>query len=176
MKKLLLILFVLISLSGYSQSRINESKPYTYTTIIIPKKEEPKKEEKSIISDIRCSFESFIDEWVNIPYIYGGTSKKGIDCSALVQTMAKQVLGVNIPRTTITQIKTVKKVDKESIQMGDLIFFKSKASPSGYHVGFYLWDNKFMHAARKGVGVIISSLDGRKIYMIGRVKKINTQC
>lgn len=173
MKKLLILLFVLISLSGYSQSRINEPKTYTYT-IIIPKKEEPKKE--SIINEIRCSFESFIDEWINIPYIYGGNSKKGIDCSALVQTMAKQVLGVDIPRTTITQIKTVKKVDKESIQTGDLIFFKSKASPSGYHVGFYLWDNKFMHAARKGVGVIISSLNGRKIYMIGRVKKINIQC
>jgi cell wall-associated NlpC family hydrolase len=57
----------------------------------------------------------------------------------------------------------------DSIKTGDLIFFKSKSSPTGYHVGFYLWNGQFMHAASRRVGVIISELDKKSIYVIRRI-------
>lgn len=127
------------------------------------------KAQTSFISDVNSSVDNFIAEWLYTPYQYGGYSKSGIDCSGLVQIMAKDIFGIDIPRTTTTQMKNVKKVNIDSIKTGDLVFFKSKYSPSGYHVGFYLWNNLFMHAARKGVGVIISDLDQGRIYMIGRL-------
>ena len=112
----------------------------------------------------------FISDWLFTPYRLGGTTKSGIDCSAFVQTMAKDVFCVNIPRTTITQMKSLKPVkSKDSMKTGDLIFFKSKSSPTGYHVGFYLWNGQFMHAAGRKLGVIISDLKGRSIYVIRRI-------
>jgi probable lipoprotein NlpC len=112
----------------------------------------------------------FISDWLFTPYRLGGTTKSGIDCSAFVQTMAKDVFCVNIPRTTVTQMKSLKPVkSKDSMKTGDLIFFKSKSSPTGYHVGFYLWNDQFMHAAGRKLGVIISDLEGRSIYVIRRI-------
>ena len=112
----------------------------------------------------------FISDWLFTPYKLGGTTKSGIDCSAFVQTMAKDVFCVNIPRTTVTQMRSLKPVkSKDSMKTGDLIFFKSKSSPTGYHVGFYLWNDQFMHAAGRKLGVIISDLDKRSIYVIRRI-------
>ena len=112
----------------------------------------------------------FISDWLFTPYRLGGTTKSGIDCSAFVQKMAKDVFCVNIPRTTVTQMKSLVVVkSKDSMKTGDLIFFKSKSSPTGYHVGFYLWNDQFMHAAGRKLGVIISDLEGRSIYVIRRI-------
>jgi len=87
----------------------------------------------------------FVADWLNRPYKLGGISKSGIDCSAFVQRMARDVFCVNIPRTTVTQMKSLIVVEsKDSMKTGDLIFFKSKSSPTGYHVGFYLWNDRFM--------------------------------
>ena len=112
----------------------------------------------------------FISDWLFMPYKLGGTTKSGIDCSAFVQTMARDIFCVNIPRTTVSQMKSLKPVkSKDGIKTGDLIFFKSKSSPTGYHVGFYLWNDQFMHAAGRKLGVIISDLDKRSIYVIRRI-------
>ena len=112
----------------------------------------------------------FISDWLYTPYRLGGTTKSGIDCSAFVQRMASDVFCVNIPRTTVTQMKSLVVVkSKDSMKTGDLIFFKSKSSPTGYHVGFYLWNDQFMHAAGRKLGVIISDLEGRSIYVIRRI-------
>ena len=117
----------------------------------------------------------FISDWLYTPYRLGGTTKSGIDCSAFVQKMASDVFCVSIPRTTVTQMKSLVVVkSKDSMKTGDLIFFKSKSSPTGYHVGFYLWNDQFMHAAGRKLGVIISDLEGRSIYVIRRIVYSNT--
>lgn len=118
----------------------------------------------------QLSLNDFISEWIYSPYKLGGTTKSGIDCSAFVRTMAKDIFCVNIPRTTVDQMKSLKPVkSKDSLRTGDLIFFRSKSSPTGYHVGFYLWNDQFMHAASRRLGVIISDLDKRSIYVIRRI-------
>jgi murein DD-endopeptidase / murein LD-carboxypeptidase len=99
---------------------------------------------------------NLIDEWLGTPYRYGGSTKKGIDCSAFVQLMYAGLFGVTLPRTAREQFGATEKISKKELQEGDLIFFNTRGGVS--HVGFYLQNNKFVHAASSG-GVMISDLD-----------------
>lgn len=103
--------------------------------------------------------DDFIQEWWNVPYKYGGNSKKGIDCSRFTQQLYKEVLGKDIPNVSWKQWEVTKRIPKDNLQTGDLVFFKSKISPSGWHVGLYLRDNLFIHAANRKEDIIISNLD-----------------
>lgn len=95
-------------------------------------------------------------EWKGVKYKYGGNSKRGIDCSAFVQTTFKNKLNLKIPRTTKLQSRVGSEIEMQDIDIGDLVFFKT-----GYntrHVGIYLGEGKFLHASTKR-GVTISRLD-----------------
>jgi cell wall-associated NlpC family hydrolase len=101
-------------------------------------------------------FKEPYEEWKGTPYRYGGSSKSGVDCSAFVQAVFQQASATTLPRTTLEQSKSGKRVDLDSARSGDLLFFKT-----GYkdrHVGIYLGDNRFMHASTSK-GVIISRLN-----------------
>ena len=102
----------------------------------------------------------FIKEWLGRPYRYGGESKKGIDCSALVQLFYKQIYNVLIPRTCeyILTFKDLKKINLSDLKIGDILIFKSKFSPSGLHAGIYIGNDEFLHAANFKEGVKISCL------------------
>ena len=63
-----------------------------------------------------------------------------------------------IPRTARSQYQAMNKVDKDSIQTGDLVFFSSKLSPSGWHVGLYRDDDQFLHAANRKEDIKLSNL------------------
>ena len=102
---------------------------------------------------------SFIKEWWNVPYVLGGNSKKGIDCSRFTQRIYKEVFDKVIPNVSWKQWRATKRVSKKDLQTGDLVFFRSKISPSGWHVGLYLWDNLFVHAANKKEDIKISILN-----------------
>ena len=82
----------------------------------------------------------------NIPYIFGGTTKNGFDCSGFVQYAFKQS-GKNISRTTLSQFAQSKKVT--SPKPGDLVFFKNTYRKGISHVGIYIGNNKFVHAGGK---------------------------
>ena len=107
---------------------------------------------------VKEEVEAFINKWWKVPYVYGGNSMRGIDCSAFTQRFYKDVIGKKIPRTAREQFKHTNRVDKDSLQMGDLVFFSSKLSPSGWHVGVYLWDGQFVHAANRKDDIKISYL------------------
>ncbi|WP_370581524.1 C40 family peptidase [Pasteurella sp. 19428wF3_WM03] len=97
-------------------------------------------------------------EWAGTPYVLGGQSRRGVDCSGFVQKTFFDRFNISLPRTTKEQAKYGKLVRKEDIQTGDLIFFKTGRGPNGYHVGIYVKDDKFLHASTKG-GVIYSSMN-----------------
>jgi len=99
---------------------------------------------------------SAIDEWYGTPYRYGGSTKNGIDCSAFVQTIYSVLFGIMIPRTAHEQYKAFQHIDREELKEGDLVFFNTTGGVS--HVGIYLQNNKFVHAA-VSEGVMISDLD-----------------
>ncbi len=92
-------------------------------------------------------------------YVWGGTTPKGFDCSGYVQYLYKKH-NVNLPRTAWAQSKKGQSVDKSNLEKGDLIFFltdKKRGIPVT-HVGIYLGDGQFIHAASKKKGIIISPI------------------
>ncbi len=99
-----------------------------------------------------------VENWMGTEYKYGGESKAGVDCSAFVQKVYKQVFNIELPRGVRDQSKTGYIV-KGKLQPGDLIFFYINGSLS--HIGIYVFDNKFIHAASAGpsIGVVKSSLN-----------------
>ena len=97
-------------------------------------------------------------DWAGTPYVLGGQSRKGIDCSGFVQKTFMDRFNIALPRTTKEQAHHGKLVHKEEIQTGDLVFFKTGLGPNGYHVGIYVKEDKFLHASTKG-GVIYSSMN-----------------
>lgn len=94
--------------------------------------------------------------WAGTPYKYGGTTRKGVDCSAFVQNTYRNAFGYAIPRTTRTQIKKGVQVDKADLQAGDVVFFKT--GKNSLHNGVYLGNRQFVHASSSR-GVVISRLD-----------------
>ena len=107
---------------------------------------------------VKEEVEAFINKWWNVPYVYGGTTMRGIDCSAFTQCFYKEIFDKKLPRTAREQFKHTNRIDKDSLQMGDLVFFSSKLSPSGWHVGVYLWNGEFVHAANRKDDIKISCL------------------
>lgn len=94
--------------------------------------------------------------WQGTPYRLGGNSKKGVDCSALVQHIYRDSFNISLPRTTKTQVKKGALVYRDQLQVGDLVFFKTGRHTR--HVGIYMGNNEFIHASTSK-GVITSSLD-----------------
>jgi lipoprotein Spr len=111
-----------------------------------------------------------IDHWWGTRYCMGGNNESCIDCSAFTQTMLRDVYGVDVPRTANEQYGFSTKINDTEIREGDLVFFKSGRSVS--HVGLYVGNYKFVHAATSG-GVMISDLNdsywGKKYAGAGRV-------
>lgn len=103
--------------------------------------------------------------YLGTPYVWGGTTPKGFDCSGLVQYTYKQV-GVNISRTTYTQVKEGRQVAKDELKVGDLVFF-AKANDV-HHVGIYIGEEQFIHAPQTGEVVKITNLSDRKDYYTAR--------
>lgn len=92
-------------------------------------------------------------------YVWGGTTPEGFDCSGYVQYLYKKH-NINLPRTAWAQSKKGETVDMAHLQKGDLLFFltdKKRGIPVT-HVGIYIGDGNFIHAASKKQGIIISPL------------------
>lgn len=98
----------------------------------------------------------FIESWWATPYRMGGSTKKGVDCSAFTQTLLSVIYSVQVPRTAHEQKEYCLSIEPEQLKEGDLVFFTTRGR-SISHVGIYLQDNKFVHAATSS-GVMISSL------------------
>lgn len=114
----------------------------------------------------------FIDDWYGTPYRLGGTTKKGVDCSAFTQFLFASVYGLGIPRTSKEQYNSTNRISRTELKEGDLIFFNTRGGVS--HVGVYLLNNKFVHASTSG-GVMISDIFdeywARKFVGVGRLKE-----
>jgi cell wall-associated NlpC family hydrolase len=98
-----------------------------------------------------------IIELINTPYLWGGTSTNGIDCSAFVQRVMKYALGIDLPRTSAIQSSVGDEVAREELQFGDLVFFNTRGRGVS-HVGIYLGEGVFAHSSSSG-GVKTSSLN-----------------
>ncbi|RFZ81258.1 glycoside hydrolase [Mucilaginibacter terrenus] len=113
---------------------------------------------------------NFVHDWIGTPYRFGGSSRKGIDCSAFTKQLYGDVFNLTIRRNSRDIFSMVNPVGKDDLKEGDLVFFKIH-SRSISHVGIYLGNNRFAHASSRGVA--ISSLDdayySRYFYKGGRL-------
>ena len=100
----------------------------------------------------------FALQFVGYPYVYGGSSPSGFDCSGFTSYVYKQ-FGYSINRTASTQLDNGYAVSMSELQPGDLVMFKKgSTSKRATHVGLYIGNNQFVHASTSSVGVIISSM------------------
>jgi cell wall-associated NlpC family hydrolase len=88
------------------------------------------------------------------PYVWGATGPGSFDCSGLTQA-AWRAAGVSLPRTTYTQINAGRRITRDELAPGDLVFFYSGIS----HVGLYIGEGRMIHAPRPGTAVRIAPID-----------------
>ena len=93
-------------------------------------------------------------------YVWGATGPDAFDCSGFTQYIYKKAYGKNIPRVSYEQAKYGEKVEKKDLQPGDLVFFDTMNKGRVSHVGIYIGNNKFIHAASSKSGIIESELSG----------------
>lgn len=107
-------------------------------------------------AEVRQALLTHYHRWRGVPYRLGGTGRSGIDCSAFTQLTYQDQFNRLLPRTTVGQARQGQSVERQSLQAGDLVFFKTDVKVR--HVGIYMGQGEFLHASTSR-GVVISRLN-----------------
>ena len=102
---------------------------------------------------------SLAQQYLGVPYVYGGSSPSGFDCSGFTMYIFAQV-GVKLPHGATSQLSYGASVSRSELQPGDLVFFQDYGAVAS-HVGIYIGGDQFIHASSSyynGHCVVISSL------------------
>lgn len=118
--------------------------------ISVPGEKRNGSEEKNLLVRVVKTF-------LGVPYRLGGSTLKGIDCSAFVKKIY-EIFNVHLPRTAREQFRFGKKVDKGQLEKGDLVFFKTRRGENT-HVGIYIGNNEFVHASSQCKEVKVDNLE-----------------
>jgi cell wall-associated NlpC family hydrolase len=109
-------------------------------------------------------------KYIGVPYLWGGESPHGFDCSGLAQYCYAQI-GISIPRTSREQFKIGDFIPADRtdlLERGDLVFFGTNGDPSRvHHVGIYAGGGTFIEAPYTGADVRYSQLSSRSDYVGG---------
>lgn len=113
--------------------------------------------QQEVSKDISAgAYEEAAKSWLGTPYLYGGSSKSGTDCSGFVMQIYKEVRGMSLPHKASLMYDMGDKVSRNQLEEGDLVFFGSVWDID--HVGIYLSGDRFVHAS-SSKGVIITPMD-----------------
>lgn len=114
------------------------------------------------------SIVSAAKKYLGTPYLWGGKSLKagGLDCSGFVEVVMREN-GKQVTGQARSQFRQGTPVDKNSLQPGDVVFFKgyTKSATNPGHVGIYIGNGEYIHAPKSGDVVKISKLSGRSDYV-----------
>ncbi len=152
MKKLLIFLFFLILMSSCSSTKNSISKSKTTSNTSKTIRNSEKKVDKIVLNALK---------YKGVKYKFGGTTKRGMDCSGLVYVSFGQE-NFQLPRVSRDMAKKGRQVSLSKAQKGDLLFFKtSKSNRNINHVGLVISNKKgqirFIHSTSSR-GVIVSSI------------------
>lgn len=154
-----------VEITGVTQAEVEKGE----TVALNPLGKWNNSEERSLLVRVVKTF-------LGVPYKLGGSTLKGIDCSAFVRKIY-EIFNIELPRTTREQFSIGKKIGKEQLEEGDLVFFRRRGSSS--HVGIYIGDNQFVHASSSNRQVKIDYLDApyySKRFLRGvRVKELERE-
>ena len=159
MKRILPVLFLLLVASSCRSKKTASSKKQQTQIIKVNTNVKPSKEAESIVN--------FAKTFDGTRYKYGGTTKRGMDCSGLIYTSFTKH-NIDIPRTTTDLKDAGSWIDVKEVNVGDLVFFATKKnSRKVNHVGIVTkvrtGDVEFIHAS-SSKGVMVSSLAERYWY------------
>lgn len=99
----------------------------------------------------------FAMQFLGRPYVWGGTTPAGFDCSGFVYYVHRQH-GISLSRGMLGQYGAGPHITRDALQPGDIVFFSNTYMPGLSHNGIYIGNGKFVHASDPGVGVVVSSL------------------
>lgn len=174
--KLLLLFAAAVIFSSCHSRKLTVKNPQGDNNILIPKRGpyvmvKPDKEIADKYAEImgvkrndiqNGRLYNFIDEWLGVPYRFGGIDKDGVDCSGLVFLLQLQVYDQPVPRTCALQVNNIKRKYEEELKEGDLVFFDFDGKQYS-HVGVYLQNGYIVHASTRK-GVIVVKLHDQGIY------------
>ena len=109
---------------------------------------------------LRASLVESARGYLGVPYLFGGTTERGFDCSGLTGAVYR-LNGLRLPRSSQAQFDAGSPVDLDSAQPGDLLFFATGGGGRISHVGLYLGEGAFIHAPRPGQGIRQDELSDR---------------
>jgi cell wall-associated NlpC family hydrolase len=112
--------------------------------------------------------------WLGVPYVFGGCSRTGVDCSCLVMLVYRAV-GVSLPRIASDQFNATTRLSREQLQPGDLVFFANTYEPGISHVGIYIGGGLQINAPTEGqvvsIAPVFTGYWGAHYAGAGRVKR-----
>ena len=118
-----------------------------------------------------------VKTFLGAPYRLGGSTIKGIDCSAFVKKVY-EIFNIHLPRTVREQLRFGKKIEKDQLAEGDLVFFKTLRGNNG-HVGIYIGNHEFVHASYRNREVKVDSLKApyfnQRFFKAVRVKELENE-
>lgn len=160
--KISLAAVLLLGFLGVIASRFPKKSYQVQTELPVETIEQLKSDSIETYTPLRDSLEQFGKGFLGVPYVYGGTSSKGFDCSGFVYYVYQE-FGIKVPRTSAQFADFGKEVPIETVKKGDILVFLSPTRNAIGHIGIVTdpkgMESEFIHASSsKEMKVMISSL------------------